>query len=130
MSCQQNSVMLGTVDGNIKKIRKSEKVWEVLFWHYQTCKLSAKGSLLSKNKLYKCKYCLTKSSLPNLHENGIWLKFLLNNAYIHEDVTPFLSCKFEKEDFVKQYLQLNSLFSDNKLHLSNLFTLLHPQNGS
>ena len=40
------------------------------------------------------------------------------------------SCKFGKEDFVKQYLQLNSLFSDNKLHLSNLFTFLHPKNGS
>ena len=47
--------------------------------------------------------------------------FTFQSKFIHKDVTPF-SCKFE--DFVKQYLQLNSLFSDNKLHLSNLFTLL------
>ena len=28
-----------------------------------------KCSLLSENKLFNCKYCLTKSS--NLHENGV-----------------------------------------------------------
>ena len=42
--------------------------------------------------------------------------FTFQSKFIHKDVTPF-SCKFE--DFVKQYLQLNSLFWDNKLPLAD-----------
>ena len=44
-------------------------------------------------------------------------EFALECKYEHN--CKHWSCKFGKEDFVKQYLQLNSLFWDNKLPLAD-----------
>ena len=56
---------------------------------------------------YNCNYCSTKSSLSNLHENGVtslWMNIIVSIA--QQNLQENGVCQ---KVFVKQYLQLNSL---------------------
>ena len=76
-------------------------VW-VLSFFIKFCpliKIHLEGATMSTNYLnvvfFVRKYCWTILTII----------FIFKNKFVHKDITPF-SCKFGKEDFVEQYLQL------------------------